>query len=181
MGDKTAAVYSLVFCLEETHRESIRAEGSSWRRHRAEEPNCSYCAALDEGRDALKTKKKRRELKARPAGAHTPGEWVAKQKADHVTQAGGWVILYHAEPGHMARLDHGGEFSEANARVIAAAPSLIESLTRALEYFEAQEIEACENCPVDELTPDCDEHFCAFIKPRMLEARAALKAAKGEK
>lgn len=63
---------------------------------------------------------------------HTPAPWIAKQLINHTTQAGNWVILYSAKSGqHMCRLDHAGEFSEDNARLIATAPDLLEALKEA--------------------------------------------------
>lgn len=54
---------------------------------------------------------------------------------------------------------------------------LVAGLKRSLEYFEAQNDEACHICPRKSLDPECDNHFCAFIKPRIFELKALLKRA----
>lgn len=60
---------------------------------------------------------------------HTTGPWKAFRKADYTTP--GWVILWPdtSKPGvHHRRLDSNGGFVEEDARLIAAAPDLLEAL-----------------------------------------------------
>ncbi len=79
-------------------------------------------------------------------GEHTPGPWqVSKQKARRVTNAHGVVICNAvlrnqgtAKGGHK----HGAKDvleGEANARLIAAAPELLEALTELWEYSQGLE------------------------------------------
>ncbi|MBW8463527.1 hypothetical protein [Acidovorax sp.] len=57
----------------------------------------------------------------------TPGPWRAKQLGSYSQP--GWVILWPDKGGtHMRRLDYQGNFTEQDARLIAAAPELLEAL-----------------------------------------------------
>jgi hypothetical protein len=50
----------------------------------------------------------------------TPGEWRAKQLGGYENP--GWVVLWPDKGGtHMRRLDYQGNFTEADARLIAEA------------------------------------------------------------
>jgi hypothetical protein len=63
---------------------------------------------------------------------HTPGPWTAKEL--HANYSG-FVVLAENRPrkGYMARVDDkSGVFSEADARLIAAAPELLAACKRAL-------------------------------------------------
>ena len=66
---------------------------------------------------------------------HTPGPWSAVRWHDKDTDQGGWNI---AASGHllpMSDMDSGdGDSSDANARLISAAPDLLEALERLLPY-----------------------------------------------
>ena len=58
------------------------------------------------------------------ATKHTPGPWYAKQVYDE------WVVLWKdtSKGGvHMRRIDKLGFWSEANAKLAAAAPALLEA------------------------------------------------------
>ena len=56
--------------------------------------------------------------------AHTPAPWHFKKLAMH---DGGHVVMFTAQNGQRThRLDCAGEFTEADARLIAAAPDLLE-------------------------------------------------------
>ena len=53
----------------------------------------------------------------------TPGPWVAKKK----TYSDAWVLLWPSAAGqHMKRIDSAGEFMEHDARLMAAAPELLQ-------------------------------------------------------
>lgn len=58
--------------------------------------------------------------------SHTPGPWQAKKICygnDHP-----WVILWPSENGAwMRRVDDKGQFTEADAKLIAAMPELLEA------------------------------------------------------
>ena len=57
--------------------------------------------------------------------AHTPAPWHFKKLAMH---DGGHVVMFTAQNGQRThRLDCAGEFKEADARLIAAAPELLEA------------------------------------------------------
>ena len=59
----------------------------------------------------------------------TEGPWTAKRMATY--DQPGWVVLWsdRTKGGlHMRRLDSKGSFTEADARLIAAAPELLEAL-----------------------------------------------------
>lgn len=56
--------------------------------------------------------------------AHTPAPWHFKKLAMH---DGGHVVMFTAQNGQRThRLDCAGEFKEADARLIAAAPTMYE-------------------------------------------------------
>ena len=60
---------------------------------------------------------------------HTQGTWIAKELATY--EQPGWVVLWsdRTKGGlNMRRLDSKGSFTEADARLIAAAPELLEAL-----------------------------------------------------
>lgn len=61
--------------------------------------------------------------------AHTPAPWHFKKLAMH---DGGHVVMFTAQNGQRThRLDCAGEFKEADARLIAAAPELLAALETA--------------------------------------------------
>lgn len=58
---------------------------------------------------------------------HTPGPWRAKRLANFADP--GHVILWPSKGGqHMRRVDYSGNFIEADATLIAAAPELLAAL-----------------------------------------------------
>lgn len=64
--------------------------------------------------------------------AHTPGPWITKAIQTHDTP--GHVVLWKdtSKSGvHTRRLDYKGTFTEADARLIAAAPDLLAALEHA--------------------------------------------------
>jgi hypothetical protein len=67
---------------------------------------------------------------------HTPGPWTAKEL--HANYSG-FVVLAENRPrkGYMARVDDkSGVFSEADARLIAAAPELLDALKHCRDIFQ---------------------------------------------
>ncbi len=73
---------------------------------------------------------------------HTPGPWVMDPQL-HVQDAEGKALFYsqdsgysNAENGRLQRWDRNDEDREANARLIAAAPELLEALIRLHEYMK---------------------------------------------
>lgn len=65
--------------------------------------------------------------------AHTPGPWETVDRTESsrwVRAVGGATVGYATENGVITR-----EASEANARLISAAPDLLEALTIAREYI----------------------------------------------
>jgi hypothetical protein len=58
---------------------------------------------------------------------HTPGPWMALPPASWEGQDGEWIVRSVARCGR-------GEFSEANARLIAAAPDLLAAAKEAYEH-----------------------------------------------
>lgn len=70
----------------------------------------------------------------------TPGPWIAKRLASYNDP--GWVISWPDKCGqHMRRLDYRGNFSEADAHLIAAAPDLLEALESMRDWLIAAEVE----------------------------------------
>lgn len=66
---------------------------------------------------------------------HTPGPWTVYRRDDYTTP--GWVVLWPdaSKPGtHYRRLDSNGGFIEQDARLIAAAPELLEVLRTLVEH-----------------------------------------------
>ena len=67
--------------------------------------------------------------------AHTPAPWHFKKLAMH---DGGHVVMFTAQNGQRThRLDCAGEFKEADARLIAAAPQLLEALQTTAENLRS--------------------------------------------
>ena len=61
--------------------------------------------------------------------AHTPAPWHFTKIAMH---DGGHVVMFTAQNGQRThRLDYAGEFKEADAHLIAAAPELLAALETA--------------------------------------------------
>ena len=94
---------------------------------------------------------------------HTPGPWTTRGKMDgsgsaQIRAEGGNIWIGGAMGSHYAadRRDHAGFPSdmegEANARLIAAAPDLLEAAKAAVAYDEA--IRGCANDP-DKMSSYC--------------------------
>lgn len=87
--------------------------------------------------------------------AHTPAPWLAEDYAG--AGSADWYVVPHDHKGTIAALT--GLGAEANARLIAAAPDLLEAL------------EELRRCLIDQGFPD-DGHM-------LTTARAAIAKAKG--
>ena len=115
------------------------------------ETGCPACAAQSE-RDAIGT--------GLP-DKHTPGPWAIGLDSDEERTQ----VIAH-DGGHMAYVEYSP--TNANARLIAAAPTLLEALEEAAEAL-------ANNTHVENCTdPECWE-VAAYEK-----AHAAIKAAKGD-
>jgi hypothetical protein len=92
---------------------------------------------------------------------HTPGPWTTRESPEHWGRVD---VIIHSEATDVATAWQGGtEANRANAKLIAAAPDLLEALEEALEDWE-------------------DSHFDEEYPSRIEwadKARAALKKAKG--
>lgn len=92
---------------------------------------------------------------------HTPGPWKEKQKSTYSEP--GYVVLWPDKGGeHMRRLDYQGCFTEADARLIAAAPELLDAL----------------KAIVSSLSEHDEEGLIEHVEP-MRKARAAIAKAEG--
>ena len=93
---------------------------------------------------------------------HTPGPWTVSPDNSRVVQGEGRRIALaysHAiQPGAVG---------DANARLIAAAPELLEALEQAVRYLEHPDVTALP--------------FALPVTNVSRVARAAIEAAKGEK
>ena len=88
------------------------------------------------------------------AAQHTPGPWFADLSAETVTSADGNIVVYELNT------------NEADACLIAAAPDLLEALTKLLDMHER-----------------CDAGFAPHVELRFAirdMARAVLAKATGE-
>ena len=96
---------------------------------------------------------------------HTPGPWTAEYDN---RGNGGFGEWYNVGP---ARVYIVGESSEADARLIAAAPDLLEALEAAVDQLEGFDGIAAGGKRV---------LFSAADRRAVKQARAALKLARGE-
>lgn len=85
---------------------------------------------------------------------HTPAPWVVKRRATYSDP--GYVILWPDKGGeHLRRLDSKGNFTEADARLISAAPDLLHALLTMLgetddsDYLSADEQKKMARAAVD--------------------------------
>lgn len=68
---------------------------------------------------------------------HTPGPWKAKRLSNHHDQ--GCVLLWPDKGGaHMRRLDYQGNFTGPDAKLIAAAPDLLDVAQYIVDRAEYQ-------------------------------------------
>lgn len=93
---------------------------------------------------------------------HTPGpflegEWLARFSSEYAT----WIVDSKTERGYMfiCECDTG-----ANARLIAAAPELVEALNRLTIMVEDYLIRKENNLPLPVLKPDIDKAKQALAK-----------------
>lgn len=88
----------------------------------------------------------------------TNGPWKAKQLATY--QEPGWVVLWPDKGGtHMRRLDYQGNFTSADAAVIAAAPELLDACERLVAWCD-------KNQPASEAL-----HFVQLARDAVMKAR----------
>lgn len=68
---------------------------------------------------------------------HTPGPWRVNSKPDATSGGRTFVVLHEEKPGYHARVDrtYKGEFTEADAALIAAAPTMLEVLKEATKLM----------------------------------------------
>ena len=73
---------------------------------------------------------------------HTKGEWVIDKNNTMVAILKDGVYKYIADcdPHHFCNSELEDEECEANAKLIAAAPELLENLTRIIDRIEEQEL-----------------------------------------
>jgi len=74
--------------------------------------------------------------------AHTPAPWHFKKLAMH---DGGHVVMFTAQNGQRThRLDCAGEFKEADAQLIAAAPELLAACKSMIEWDDREKDHAVD-------------------------------------
>jgi hypothetical protein len=105
--------------------------------------------------------------------AHTPGPWKV---SDLSKSAGRYLLVYqdaevNEESGPIARV-FPAKGRDANARLIAAAPALLEALEKLTAELSSVQLEAVRE--------GCGNTNAACLTLRVDEARAAIRAAKGE-
>jgi len=69
---------------------------------------------------------------------HTQGEWTAKRSKKHLTRTEIWVDTDFEPTFEILRNETSSAESAANARLIAAAPDLLEALDTAVQYIDAK-------------------------------------------
>lgn len=101
---------------------------------------------------------------------HTPGPWEAVGMAVHQVSPGGREIIFGA---HNTR---GGDEDErrGNARLIAAAPELLDALRETLRALESHLDESCRDHGLGhrDMLCSCNQH-------EVVRARAAIAKAEG--
>lgn len=85
--------------------------------------------------------------------AHTPGPW--KLSGWTAPDDYGWSIKIPDAP-HRIEISAWSESSEADARLIAAAPELLSALRRALSR--------CHNCDTGGTCSECESDLAAIAK-----------------
>ena len=66
---------------------------------------------------------------------HTPGPWTYRQSPE--SAAGDWQVTARISDNAVMRV---GVHNEANARLIAASPELLEALRHAADWFNAMQV-----------------------------------------
>ena len=120
---------------------------------------------------------------------HTPGPWVIGSSEGRVLShwdgIGYWEIAnatvtnFRGDSGEMY---FAGGTQEANARLIAAAPDLLEALEGLEGYVEGIIEDGCPKCGGDCSEANPPVSFCPIQQANkdLLKARAAIAKAKGE-
>lgn len=68
---------------------------------------------------------------------HTQGPWLPRRLATYAEP--GWAVFWtdtSRSGAHVRRVDYKGSFTEADARLIAAAPEMLKALRDTAEWFE---------------------------------------------
>ena len=108
------------------------------------------------------------EIRQETAAVHTPGPWEIRHDNGLVTDAGGHPVAF------MPISTRGLAYHAANARLIAAAPDLLEALDEALT-------ELADSHPCDWAEDDaCEEGGGSESHSRLRQISAAIKKARGE-
>lgn len=108
---------------------------------------------------------------------HTPGPWSIREVSKHGTSVDGFVGVGVAWCGANTTVGNKGAHSiseseaEANARLIAAAPELLDALTRMLKQFPADSDLYAAGWDSSAINEACDAYDAA---------RAAVRKATGE-
>lgn len=107
---------------------------------------------------------------------HTPGPWRATCEGYIASTENGYVPIRtpfrkDAFDDGPNRSDHKEETLQANARLIAAAPAMLEALKNAVSYLEANRPKG----KISEIFHQLNEYENGVLKP----ARAAIARAEG--
>lgn len=106
-------------------------------------------------------------------GKFTKGPWKAHRLASYTEP--GWVILWPdtSKPGiHHRRLDYQGNFTEADARLLAASREMFDALLLSFHALEA----ISNEMTVGERYTNAGQHLLDALEP----ARMALAKALGQ-
>ena len=85
---------------------------------------------------------------------HTPGPWVADEYRGIITSANGIRIAELRSWGKLSIGPHGEEEFMSNARLIAAAPEMLDAIRahcEECEYFSASDAARCRECKFKEI------------------------------
>jgi hypothetical protein len=78
---------------------------------------------------------------------HTKGPWKASKRGAYTDYDGNSVVILGDDMRVAVVHHHGDRSSTANARLIAAAPEMLEALERCLGYIERDETTHGRNFP----------------------------------
>lgn len=110
---------------------------------------------------------------------HTPGPWVAKELYGGNR---GWVVL-HEETinggSFKRRIDWSGQMDEANARLIAAAPELLDAQTMGVEVNTPDFLDWMAERLIHVYGESPNIDFVLSLRERAKAGRAAIAKAEG--